>query len=96
MIKDYWIYQRRNVPTPWALYVVKEFDRRKPDATTIDFSFFHEDVPTATHSHSVVDLHYESTAWYVKQIVEVASMYVEVTDEDVNQLLQSIESILRD
>lgn len=96
MIKDYWVYQKRNVSTPWALYVVKEFDRRKPDATTLDFTLYHEDIPTATHSHSVVGIQSENVGGYVTQILDVIANYAGVADEDELQLLQSIENILRD
>lgn len=96
MIKDYWVYQKRNVQTPWALYIVKEYDRRKPEATTLDFSLYHEDIPTATHSHSVLDVHANTLAGFVVQIVEAISLYVDITDEDVEQLEQAIADILRD
>lgn len=96
MIKDYWVYQKRNVTTPWALYVVKEYDRRKPKATSFDFTLYHEDIDNATHSHSVVGIYANTLAGFVVQFAEVISKHVEFTDEDAEQLEQAIADILKD
>lgn len=95
MIKDYWIYQKRGVPTPWALYVVKEFDKRYYKETlTLDYTFYHEDVPTPTHSVSFVGLHYPNVRGYVDEIILTISDYCEVTSEDYQQLLRAIGEIV--
>lgn len=96
MIRDYWIYQKRDVQTPWALYVVKEFDRRNPSATVIDYTLYHEDIDSATHSKSFVGLHYETIAGYVNDIVTQISEITEVHVQDLEQLNISIERILLD
>lgn len=96
MIKDYWVYQKRNVSTPWALYIVKEYDRRKPDATTLDFTLYHEDIPNATHSHSVVGIQANTLGGFVEEFADVISQYVEFANADWEQLEQSIADILRD
>ena len=45
MIKDYWIYQEREVTTPWAIYIVKEYDPRHPETASLDYVLYHEDIP---------------------------------------------------
>lgn len=96
MIKDYWVYQKRNVQTPWALYIVKEYDKRKPDATTLDFTLYHEDIPTSAHSHSVVGIHANTLGGFVEEFADVISQYVEFANADWEQLEQAIADILRD
>ena len=93
-IKDYWIYQKRNVPTPWALYVVKEYDKRKPGMTTLDFTLYHEDVPNQLHAKSFIGLHYDSTGGYVNAVLAEIAEYTTINAQDKDQLYKSIEDIL--
>lgn len=94
-IKDYWIYQKRETPTPWAIYVVKEFDKRGgKKAQCLDFAFYHEDVNNATHSISRVGLHYEDVRGYVDEFLSVICDYSSITNEDKEQLTKEIQDIL--
>lgn len=93
-IKDYWVYQKRDVATPWALYVVKEYDRRKPDATTLDLTIYHEDIQHPTHSRSFVNIKHDSVEGYVLDIAGKLAEYTHVTEADLQQLRMSIEDIL--
>lgn len=93
-IKDYWLYQKRDVPTPWAIYFVKEYDRRDPDATQIDYTFYHEDVPSNAHSKSYVGLHHLTPRGYADEIVAEISDYVSIASEDYDQILKELERIL--
>lgn len=94
-IKDFWVYQKRNTPTPWALYIVKEYDKRIGSAATcLDFTLYSEDIDTPTHSTTHVGIHCSNVSGYVKTFIEFMSEHVYINDEDMEQLRQSIENIL--
>lgn len=93
-VKDYWVYQKRDTPTPWALYVVKEYDRRKPDATTLDYTLYSEEIDTPTYSKSYVGVHETSIEGYVLHIAGKLSEFSHVEEADLQQLRMSIEDIL--
>lgn len=95
-VKDYWIYQERQNFEPWALYVVKEFDRRKPDATTLDYTLYSENISNATHSISKIGLHYDTVSGYVNAIIEELVEVSQVTADDKAQLEREILRILND
>lgn len=92
--REFWIYQRRFVPVPWAIHVVKEYDRRKPEATMIDWTLYHEDIPTQTHSKTFIGWHFNSIRAYVDAIAAELVEYVEVTDQDYKQLERDVEQVL--
>ena len=94
-VKDYWIYQKRNVPMPWALYIVKEYDKRKPALTTIDWTLYHEDIPTQTHSKTFSGLHYDTIPGYADSITAEMVDYVSVTAQDREQIENALYDILR-
>lgn len=93
-IRDYWIYQKRNVFVPWALYIVKEYDRTKPEKTTIDFTFYHEEIPTQTHSKSFVGFHCATPREYADAITAEMAEFVSVNSQDYNQVLTELIRIL--
>lgn len=95
MIKDYWVYQRRACIKPWALYVVKEYDKRAgKKADVLDYTLYHEDIENVTHSISRVGLHYDNVEGYVNEILSDLVEYAEVTAADKKQLTANIEDIL--
>ena len=93
-IKDYWVYQKRDTPVPWALYIVKEYDKRKPAETTLDWTFYHEDIPTPTHSKSFVGLHCDSIVDYANAFIAEMSDYVSIDAQDYAQIEQAMERVL--
>lgn len=93
-IKDYWLYQKRDVPCPWAIYFVKEYDKRKPAVTTIDWTLYHEDIPTPTHSKSFIGLHYDNVRGYVDAITAEMAEYASITSQDDAQIERELERIL--
>lgn len=93
-IRDYWLYQKRDVPTPWAIYFVKEFDKRDASATCIDFTLYHEDIPTQLHSKSYVGLKHDTPQQYAHDITEKMREYVSVTVADELQIENEIRRIL--
>ncbi len=95
-IKDYWVYQERQNDNQWALYIVKEYDRRKPDATTLDYTLYSENIDNATHSTSKIDLHYDTVSGYVDELLSAIAEISSITTQDKLQLERSILSILTD
>ena len=98
-IRDYWVYQQRPVAVPWALYIVKEYDRRYPqDTTCIDFTLYHEDIENPTHSVSKVGLHYDTVSAYISDIALTITdeTGMSFTSADQQQLEKSLFSILQD
>ena len=96
-IRDYWVYQGRgDVETPWALYIVKTFDRRYPDRTTLDYTIFSEDIKNATHSKTISGIMYGTVTGYVDDILGEISQYSGITAEDRVQLERSVLNILQD
>ena len=94
-VKDYWVYQKRNVPVPWALYIVKEYDRRKPVETIIDWTLYHEDIPTQTHSKTFSGLHFDTVSGYADAITAEMVDYVSITSQDHAQIENALYDILR-
>lgn len=90
--REFWIYPRRFSPAPWAIHVVKEYDRRKPEATMIGWTLYHEDMPT--HYKTFTDWHFNSIRAYVDAIRDELAEYVEVTEQDYKQLERDIEQVL--
>ena len=93
-IRDYWMYQKRDTPVPWAIYFVKEYDRRKPAETILDWTFYHEDIPTQTHSKSFVGLHYDTISGYVDAITAEMAEYVSITSQHYDQIERELYLIL--
>ena len=93
-IRDYWLYQKRDVPTPWAIYFVKEYDKRDASTTCIDFTLYHEDIPTQLHSKSYVGLKHDTIEEYVNDICEKMSEYVSVNEDDHKQIYSELYRII--
>lgn len=95
-IKDYWVYQDRQSEQQWALYIVKEYDKRKPDATCLDVTLYCESIENATHSVSIIGLHYDYLAGYVDEFISMIAEYANVDNQDKKQLEREILRILQD
>ena len=94
-IRDYWIYQKRAAPTPWAIYVVKEYDLRDyTNSIVLDYTFYYEGIPNDDHSLSFVGLHYENVKGYADAIASVVIEYAELTHDDYEQLQSEIYNII--
>lgn len=94
-IKDYWIFQSRECPKPWALYVVKEYDKRmSKDALCLDITYYHEDICNSQHMESEVNAHYETVDGYASHIAEVLGRWSNVNDIDMRQLRHELLKII--
>jgi hypothetical protein len=97
MVKDYWVYQKRQSDTvQWALYIVKEFTKYKPETVILDFTVYSEDIPTPTNSKSFIGLHYGTARGYTDAITAEMSEYTGITNEDYEQIEIAITRILQD
>lgn len=96
-IRDYWIFQERESVIPWAIYVVKEFDKRAGKiADVLDYTLFSENIGNATNTISKIGIHCDDVAGYVNEILGDLVNYASVNNEDLQQLNREIESILND
>lgn len=94
-IKDYWVFQNRNVEKPWTFYIVKEYDKRAGKrATCLDYTFYHEDIPNKLHCTSEVCVHYDTVSGYVNHLLCAILEVSNVTDQDKKQLTNEIVKIL--
>ena len=97
MIRDYWIYQeRQNETHQWAIYVVKEFCRGKPESTVFDFTLYSEDIDTKTNSKSYVGWHYPTASGYVDALICEMMEFTGIDNRDKQQLEKEIARILQD
>ena len=94
-IKDYWVYQKRDTPKPWALYVVKEYDKRVGSrATCLDVTYYHENIPNNLQATSELCIHYDTLDEYVSHIAEKLAEYAYVTLADEKQIERELSPIL--
>ena len=97
MVKDYWVYQKRQSDTAqWALYIVKEFTKSKPETIILDFTIYSEDIPTPTNSKAFVGLHYDTARGYTDAITAEMNEFTGITAEDYEQIEIAITRILQD
>lgn len=97
MIHSYWIYQKRQSDTAqWAMNILKEFTKYKPDTVLLDFTLYSEDIPTPTNTKSYIGLHYDTARGYTDMITAEMSEYTGITHEDYEQIEIAITCILQD
>ena len=98
MIRDYWVYQERTTAKPWALYVVKEFEKGNIliGDLTFDITLYQDDIPNGTRSHSVVGISGQNADDIVSQIGKVIAEHVEFTEFDRAQVKNAIIDIACD
>lgn len=94
-IRDYWIYQERPNPEgQWTLYVVKEFDKRKPGDERLDVTYYSEQIPNREHMFSELGLPYEGLAGYVSHIESRLCEFTMIHAQDHEQLIREVSWIL--
>lgn len=95
-IKDYWVYQERLCDYPWALYIVKEYDKRISDkASCLDIAYYCELInDKRDNNFSEICVYYETIDEYVAHIAERLGEYVELKESDIRQLQAEISNII--
>lgn len=95
MIKDYWIWQARKVDTPWAIYVVKEYNKPyRVELVSLDVTIYSEDIKNMDHFISFLDWNCESVSGYVELFREQIEQFAEFNDDDAKQITDEIFKIL--
>ena len=96
MIRDYWVYQNREVSEPahpWALYIVKQWSNTEDE--TLSVTIYSEDIENEEHALSFLDWHYDNGAYgYAQRIVSELSKFTNVWGEDETQLYLEMLDIL--
>lgn len=83
MIKDKWIYQDRDVETPWAVYVVKEFEKPATlDNSRLDVTIYSENIENSDNMAAFVNWHFDSVAGYVNRLKEELEKHGEFNTDD--------------
>ena len=96
-IRDYWVYQNRNVEKPWVLYIVKEYDKRVgKQATCLDYTLYHEDIPNSLHANSEVCVHYDTLTGYLNHLLCAIMEWSSVNHTDEKHLRAELSKILSD
>lgn len=93
MIRDYWVYQKRATAHPWALYIVKEFERNRLVMPVLDVTFYSEDIDNATNSKSIVNVRGTEIETFVNALVTEIMEFSTVTNEDLQQLRKALSDI---
>ena len=97
MIRDFWVYQKRKAKTPWAIYIVKEFDNPQTlDTTCLDITIYSEDIVNDDHAWSFVCWHFDDIQGYVDELQWMISQFTEFNADDYKQLSEEISKIMMD
>lgn len=95
MIKDYWVFQERKTPVPWALYVVKEYEKpQRFNTTCLDVCIYSEDIANDEHSLAFVCWQFNTIDGYIDELQKHISTFAEFTEQDRLQLETAIFRIL--
>ena len=96
MVKDYWVYQNRQCDYPWALYIVKEYDKRISNkAICLDITYYCELInDKRDNNFSEICVNYEIVDEYVAHIAERLGEYTELEESDIRQLQEEISNII--
>ena len=95
MIKDYWIYQKRDVPVPWALYVIKEYNPGdKFKDVVLDVTIYSEQIENNDHMLSFLNWHYPTISSYVSRFAnEIAKFGGEFNPDDAAFVEQELHRV---
>ena len=97
MIRDYWVWQARNVDVPWSLYIVKEYDKPQTfDNIVLDVTIYSEDIDNSDHMLSFLNWHFNDVDGYVDKIKGKIEKFSNFTDADYAQVSRAIWEILND
>lgn len=96
-IRDYWVFQERQVATPWALYIVKEYETPQTfDNTCLDVTIYHEDIDNDEHALSFVCWRFDTISGYTDEIQWHLSKYTLFNADDYKQVDRAIFQIFMD
>ena len=99
MIRDYWIYQNRgDVINPWALYIVKEYEKSTMlfSELSFDVTLYHENVPNDMNAHSVLGITGHNADMVTSEIEKIVSQYCDFNESDRRQVKNALLDIATD
>ena len=97
MIRDYWVFQERKTAVPWALYVVKEYEKpQRFNTTCLDACIYSENIQNDEHSLTFVCWQFDTINGYVDELAKHISTFADFTEDDRLQLETAIFKILID
>lgn len=94
--RTFWLYQRGDVPVPWAMCIEKVWDRRKPRDALLTVMIYSEDIDNPMHCTTLYDLKFDTVSEYIEAIRNVLVMFTEVSKRDEVQIESNILEILTD
>lgn len=96
MYKEYWIYQKQAKSTPWAICIGRTYSKRNKKLQSLDFTIYSEDIQSPTKSIYCEHVEFSTIAAFVQRIETQIKTFAQVTEEDHEQLFESIERIILD
>lgn len=96
MYKEYWIYQKHAQNTPWAICVGRTYSKRNKKLQSLQFTIYSEDIQSPTKSIYCEPFECKTISEFTNQIESQIKTFAEVTEEDHEQLFESIERIILD
>lgn len=92
-VKEYWVYQDREVDEPWAIYIVARKHYRKIRADTVIYSDL---IGNESKSLEIKDISIVSSSMWINEIDRILKAIGMPLDEsDINQLKDSLEAVKR-
>lgn len=92
MIRDKWIYQKRQVKTPWAVYLIANDDRITKRTQDIAYTVYSEEIGNEFNALDAIDVApIAALAELEETICNFAETY---TTEDHCQLVVELENFI--
>jgi hypothetical protein len=92
MIRDKWIYQKRQVATPWAVYLVANDDRITKRTKDVAYTVYSEEIGNEYDALNAIDVVPNMALIELEMTI---SRFTEFDDADHEQLASELESFIR-
>lgn len=96
--REYWVYQKRECLFPWVIRMVKRYERgkRRSYFCEFDFTLHCEAIPEPSKSITYNYVHFDTADAYAEFLSDMIAYFTEVTENDREQLRDSIIDALID
>lgn len=91
MIRDKWIYQKRQVATPWAVYLVANDDRITKRTQDIAYTIYSEEIGNDYNAIDAIDVSPNMT---LNELETAISDFTEFDNTDHKQLELELKSFI--
>lgn len=93
--REFWVYQHRNVPEPWAFKIVKDVDTSRKPVMLFDMILYHVRAPA--YGEGVYNIHPKHLNGFSGQAFELCKANgIPFTDSDAMQIDSAILDIIED